>query len=437
MRRIVVACDGTGQSASREIKPTTNVIRFCHALSTDFNSTPTNPTPAQQILFYQSGVGTAAGGLVHDAVAEGTGLGIDDNILDAYTFIMNNYIQDDELYIFGFSRGAFTARVLASLIIKLGVFRTKYLSDFKEAFKAYRTSPQAWEEHLKKLQTDVEHDLATKFVARTQKAIIKVVGCWDTVGSVGLPVVQPIFGFFSGSSGVYDPSLLGDSSSSTLFARIDNAFHALALDEYRRPFSPTLWYLPDNCGANIEQCWFPGVHSNVGGGYADSALADIALAWMIERCTPFLSFDPKELDYISDLHRNPKPTSRPENEGKYDKVYKGWAKGRLYDSYRESLYTVQAQGWRYRRPGEYGAKEGADGHSVATEEVMHASVRVRWNARQELRWKPESLSGFEPRQKATGGWEWFRPGKWGKPDLVIAEAPIEPNSFEAVLRDGT
>lgn len=69
MRRIIIACDGTGQSASREVKPTTNVIRFCHALSTDFKSTPANPISAQQILFYQSGVGTAAGGIVHDAVA--------------------------------------------------------------------------------------------------------------------------------------------------------------------------------------------------------------------------------------------------------------------------------------------------------------------------------------------------------------------------------
>lgn len=168
---------------------------------------------------------------------------------------MNNYLPGDELFIFGFSRGAFTARVLAGLIIKLGIFRTTYLSDFKEAFKAYRTSVVAWRDYLK------THDLHAKESPRTQRAIIKVVGCWDTVGSVGLPVVQPIFGYFSGSSGVYDPGLLGGTSAPFL-AQIENAFHALALDEYRRPFSPTLWYLPEN---SKGQCSFisPFAFSNI------------------------------------------------------------------------------------------------------------------------------------------------------------------------------
>lgn len=174
---------------------------------------------------------------------------------------MNNYIPEDELFIFGFSRGAFTARVLAGLIIKLGVFRTTHLSEFKEAFKAYRTSVVAWKKSLETLSENVKQDLEAKKPPRTQRAIIKVVGCWDTVGSVGLPVVQPIFGYFSGSSGVYDPGLLGGPSA-PFFAQIENAFHALALDEYRRPFSPTLWYLPENSRGQYS-FYLPFTFSNI------------------------------------------------------------------------------------------------------------------------------------------------------------------------------
>ncbi|KAF9465791.1 hypothetical protein BDZ94DRAFT_305413 [Collybia nuda] len=439
-RRMVIACDGTGQSASREIKPTTNVIRFCHALSTDFSSTSHRDIPAQQMIFYQSGIGTAASGIIHDAYAEGTGLGIDDNVLDAYTFIMNNYIQDDELYIFGFSRGAFTARVLAGLIVQLGIFKTTHLTDFKNAFKAYRTSEDEWKNYLDFFHKELERDRNSGKEPRTRKTTIQVVGCWDTVGSVGLPMVQPIIGRLRGSSGVYDPSLLGNSSS-RCFAEVQHAFHALALDECRRPFSPTLWYLPKTSNTVLEQCWFAGAHSNVGGGYADTALSDLALAWMIDRCSPYLTFDRKELQNICHLHRNPKPKIilQPPKDENYDEKYQEWSKGLLHDSYKRSSYALQLQGWRYRRPGEYGDKEGADGHSDRTFEVMHASVRERWNARNELKvkWKPESLSGLVPRESAPGEWEWFKAGKWGSPDLIIKEAPIKKGSLEAQLRNGS
>lgn len=158
---------------------------------------------------------------------------------------------------------------------------------------------------------------------------------------------------------------------------------------------------------------------------------------MIDRCSPFLSFNSSDLEYIFQLHRNPKPSPRPENEGKYDPKYQGWAKGRLYDSYKESLYTVQAQGWRYRTPGQYGGSEGEKGQSVDTNEVMHASVRERWNAQLKTAWKPESLSGFVPRQMTSGGWEWFKAGKKGQPDTIIEEATIEEKGFEARLRNDT
>lgn len=388
---------------------------------------------------------------------EGTGLGIDDDILDAYTFIMINYVPGDEIFIFGFSRGAFTARVLAGLIINLGIFIPTRAYELKDAFKAYRTSKEKWETYLITLHKNLRLDLKAKRPLRTQAAKIQIIGCWDTVGSVGIPVIQPVYDFATRSSGVYDPSLFGGPSP-PFFAEIKNAFHALALDECRRPFSPTLWYLPENSKSgypssssfsrshllmschgvvNLQQCWFPGVHTNVGGGYADTALADLALAWMIDHCSPFLSFNPNHLDLIFQLHQHPDTlrTRRREKEGVFDKVYQGWGRGHLYDSFKESLYTVQVQGWRYRRPGAYGGKEGAEGLSIRTGEVIHASVRERWYAELQPTWKPESLKGFGPRQNASGVWEWFKAGKNVMPDIVIEEASMREKGFEARLRN--
>lgn len=118
MKRIIVACDGTGHSASRDAwSAATNVNRICHAL---LNSTT---APVQQIVFYQSGIGTQdlIPGTSFDTIYQAAlGVGIEEHVTDAYTFVMNNYLPGDrhypgdEIFIFGFSRGAFTARVLAN-----------------------------------------------------------------------------------------------------------------------------------------------------------------------------------------------------------------------------------------------------------------------------------------------------------------------------------
>jgi hypothetical protein len=395
--------------------------------------------------------------------AEGTGLGIDDNILDAYTFIMNNYLPDDEIFIFGFSRGAFTARVIAGLIIKLGIFRTNHSWELKEAFKAYRTSEAEWDKYIKLLHENVEKDLEAKKLPRTQAVKIKVVGCWDTVGSVGLPYIKPAYAYATGSSGEYDASLLGGPSAQD--------FSTMRTPSMRCHLMNAAAHSPRRCGTflktqkvvstrfslispisdrvcvpvNLQQCWFPGVHTNVGGGYPDQALADITLAWMIERCQRFLAFHPTYTDLVVELHQHPdrKSTRRETKENTWAKVYGGWGRGWLYDSYGESQYVVQLQGWKYRRPGEYGAKDGASGCSANTKETIHASVRERWNNKGWLKdkkspaeWRPEALNGLIPRQKASGKWEWVRLDKKGQPVLVIDEDDFkeEKTSFEAQVR---
>lgn len=125
--------------------------------------------------------------LIGERHAGGTGLGLDDNVLDAYTFVMNNYLPGDELFIFGFSRGAFTARVLAGLIIQLGIFTKAYSWELKKAYKAYQGGADAFAAYVKALGEKCEKDVKYQGRPRSQKVTIKVVGVWDTVGSMGVP----------------------------------------------------------------------------------------------------------------------------------------------------------------------------------------------------------------------------------------------------------
>ena len=176
MKRIIIACDGTGQSAHHgDYKIPSNVARFCNALS---NSSSTKP---QQIVFYQSGVGSQDLGLgLGNLFQRATGEGFEDNLADTYAFMMNNYQPGDQLFIFGFSRGAFTARVLANIIARLGVISKKTSWALRDTLKAYKDGPQAFEAHNKKMK-----DEDANWV---HKVDIEVVGCWDTVASLGIPL---------------------------------------------------------------------------------------------------------------------------------------------------------------------------------------------------------------------------------------------------------
>lgn len=216
---------------------------------------------------------------------------------------------------------------------------------------------------------------------------------------------------------------------------IENAFHALALDEYRHPFTPTLFFQPDEMEddflhrddvkkINIQQCWFPGVHTNVGGGYPDQHLADLTLAWMVDRCSSFLDFDWKiNIPMRLGLHHQPntivssirdkaaiEQKKQAGGKDKIDRLYPGYALGQQYDSYHDGIMPLLW--WEVRTPGEYVAG------GVKSEEKIHKSVRERWqNYKDEKgnRWLPDALKGFEPKQVNRPGekekWQWIRPGK--------------------------
>ena len=152
---------------------------------------------------------------------------------------------------------------------------------------------------------------------------------------------------------------------------IENAFQALALDEQRAPFSPALWEKPRGSKTNLKQVWFPGVHSNVGGGYDDAELANITLAWMVSRLEPFLDFRP---DYLINLYQQNRQYYRVDGQRP-----RWWSFGEIFNSFT-GVYTLA--GKRIRTPGNYFRTDPFTGKTTTkrlknTNEYIHASVRSR------------------------------------------------------------
>ncbi|WP_426424158.1 DUF2235 domain-containing protein [Bradyrhizobium genosp. A] len=256
MKRIVVCCDGTWNSDDTQTDDT-NVALIARSVH---GSQETGGI--LQIVLYLRGVGTS--GLKLESFIEGaTGVGVDDNIRSAYQFICQNYLPGDEIYLFGFSRGAFTARSLAGLITACGILFRQSLDALPEAWKYYRTpkphSPAAFAK-----QCSAQCHLQPE---------VTFLGVWDTVGSLGIPG-----GLLAAKN--KEQFAFHDTSPSPLVKR---GAHALAIDEHRHDFTPTFWTGALPQGAIIDQVWFAGAHSDVGGGYNTRSLADIPLVWMAKQ----------------------------------------------------------------------------------------------------------------------------------------------------------
>jgi len=259
MKRIITCSDGTWNKPNTD---RTNVqIIFDMIEKRDALHDVT------QIKYYDEGVGAEGNALIRlfDGV---TGAGIDDNIQDAYKFICWNYEPGDEIYLFGFSRGAYTVRSLVGLIRNCGIIKVNDLDLIGQAYKLYRDKKNEPEsEKAKEFRRVNSYDIFS----------IKFIGVWDTVGALGIP-----FNLFQWSA--RSRYSFHDTALSSI---IEYAYHALAIDETRSNFVPTLWERSKNKARSFEQVleqrWFAGVHSNVGGGYPDSGLSDIALKWLFEK----------------------------------------------------------------------------------------------------------------------------------------------------------
>jgi len=231
VKRLVLCCDGTWNAADQErdgVPCPTNVVKLGYRVAKrDAGGT-------LQVIYYDQGVGT---GNVVDRMSGGAfGRGVEDNIHDAYRFLIANYEPGDEIFLFGFSRGAFTVRSIGGMIRKCGILARPFVRYYRAANELYRN-----EEHPDDPgPTKFRHDYS---VLRAQAIPIKLIGVWDTVGSLGIPL-RGLRSLTRTKYQFHDTELSGT---------VQFAFHALAIDEHRAPFEPTLWAYKPKPAQHVEQ----------------------------------------------------------------------------------------------------------------------------------------------------------------------------------------
>ncbi|KAK5132837.1 hypothetical protein LTR08_008552 [Meristemomyces frigidus] len=370
-KRLIVACDGTWVHSdngfqrdswlpwktSGRLATSSNVSRICRALF------PRSADGIPQIVYYQAGLGSQNNAYSY-FIGGYLGSGISENIREAYAFICSNYEDGDEIFLIGFSRGAFTARSIGGLIADIGLLTPKGLDSFYPVFKdwehqvdpsyqpecgssAWPITRPKWSDpsYVPKL---VEAGLTRPHIP------VKAIAVWDTVGTLGVPEVN-----------VLGLKLFTSNRKEYSFQR--------------KTFSPTIWESPKSVAGDatarlklLKQCWFPGVHSNVGGGYPDTSIADITLAWMVTQLARHLTFDP---EYVL--------LQRKQNVRFYadqNVPVCSWAMGQIKKSDAGLLNTLT--GRQARTPGEYYATDPVAGTQVGrkltdTCEFVHPSVRLR------------------------------------------------------------
>lgn len=349
MKRLVVCCDGTWQKLSSPCP--TNVVKIAQAV----RPVAKDKDKTNQIVFYDQGIGT--GDKFNKITGGAFGWGIDDAIQDAYRFLCLNYEPADEIYLFGFSRGAYTVRSLAGLIRCSGLLSRKNIRKAPQAYEIYRerNDEQEQDTELKRK----EEKARSLNDGDRQNAHITLLGCWDTVGELGVPdqiTFLPIDKWINRKYKFHDYQLS---------RIIQNALHAVAIDERRKVFDVTpMEKSENNPDQELRQVWFPGNHGCVGGGTENTrGLSDAALKWMMEQI--------KELKLGLDLD----PTAV---EGGINPDYK--------TPFDNSInFFFQLTGEKARE---------IIGTSKDGNPVLHESVYQRWHYYQ-LPYRPENLSPFE------------------------------------------
>ncbi|PHZ84718.1 DUF2235 domain-containing protein [Paremcibacter congregatus] len=268
-KNIVICCDGTGNEYSEN---NTNVVGAFSSIERD----------NKQVAFYDTGVGTfnplgMSLGPVSKKVGiifgQAFGYGVKQNVQEAYVYLMDRYEAGDNVFIFGFSRGAYTARVLAGMLHKCGLLQKGSKNLIPYVMKMnFEEKPEHLVEGFKR---DFCHTCKPHFV-----------GVWDTVASIG--TLHPTRHF----------------KDDVLNHDVANGYHAISIDEKRKKFPISLWDESQKSNQqNTQQVWFAGVHSDIGGWYNERGLSDITLKWMLsnaEKCGLRL-----KKDWDRDLKCNP------------------------------------------------------------------------------------------------------------------------------------
>jgi uncharacterized protein (DUF2235 family) len=367
-KRIAVFLDGTWNT----VNDNTNVWRLKSLLAA------MAADGTRQLAYYHKGVGTSFGTRGRGGMF---GYGLNDEIIRAYEWLIDNYNLGDKLYIFGFSRGAYTARSLSGFIAKCGLISIGAPLSVEQLYDRYRrasTAPTIRELLQAQKEGTRNFDLEERWMLKYSQVIdIDFLGVWDTVGALGLP-----FGKFP---------ILGKADMQFLHTglRLSNkfAFHALAIDEHRKAFAPTLWtvdYAKDALPPHhnrtlpqVEQRWFVGAHANVGGGCQSDVLAQTPLKWMMDKATAH------GLAFRRDLDLDRPDTAPP-----------------IADSYSEFIggaYKVLTLGRRDYRPiGPEPLPSSATELRENINETIDTSVFARWQ--NDSGYRPPNLAAWAKRR---------------------------------------
>lgn len=341
MKRIVICSDGTWNRPEKDLTRDvpTNVLRLARAIQ-PIGADAAGQAVDQQV-FYDWGIGSYDDKVIGGA----TGRGINKNIMDAYLYIVQNYSPGDEIFLFGFSRGAYTVRSVCGMINNCGVLKRADARLVQAAFDLYK---RPGKDHHPEGAASIAFRKAHAHPSRA----VKFVGVWDTVGALGIPF--SFLGLLERRDEFYDTKI---------GPNVEYARHALGIDELREDFEPTIWNPRDHL--DLKQVWFAGVHSDIGGGYAretDGAVtADIPLNWMIAQA--------RALGLAIETHLT----------GELKAAHLKNCLGAKIHQSRKHIYRSKQ---KFYRPVAHGKGEV----------LIHASVKQRWDANSEYR--PKNLQDF-------------------------------------------
>jgi uncharacterized protein (DUF2235 family) len=382
-RRVVVCCDGTWNEP--DAAAPTNVARVAMGVA------PEDSDGIRQLVYYHPGVGTRRTERIRGGMF---GYGLSRNVRDCYRYLVDTYEPGDQLYFFGFSRGAYTARSTVGLINNCGILRREHRERLDDAYRLYKsrdlvTHPRAREGQLfRRSYSWDDADLDIRFV-----------GVWDTVGALGIPIDGlPIPSVIKRQWGFHD---------ATLNDHVRYAYQALAIDEKRGPFKPALWAKKPDAPKEqvVEQVWFAGDHCDVGGGHPEPELSEIPLLWMVENARARgLAFKP---DHFA-LRDRDAAGPRDETADKDGQTVAPDPLGEIHDS-RKRFYRALPRNERA-----LGA-EDPPGQPVALRESAASSAQIRHETKPD--YSPESLADWlNARKRVT---------------------PVPDGSLPSVLNKGT
>ncbi len=347
-KRLAVFIDGTW----RNVEANTNVWRLRSLVAERGGG-------KEQRVYYHAGVGTAPGERFWGGAF---GYGVSGQIISAYRWLIEHYDTDDEIFIFGFSRGAYLARSLAGLIATCGLLRPGAPLSVEQVFDRYSLNDEArpiWKLEYERERGGELTRAEQRLLDYSCRVQIKMLGVWDTVGSLGIP--------FGNLTKVSRRKL---TFHNTHLSQIySDAYQALAVDEHRPDFAPTLWtrFIPTRPDpepalvpslGDVEQRWFVGCHSNVGGGYRDDDLSQRPLAWLKDKA-----------EALGLAFRFPVPLNGTEHLGPIVDAYSDFLRG---------YYRVLKFGRRFRRVIGAAPREVPGGLSETVNETIDGSVFDRW-----------------------------------------------------------